>query len=66
MRIGLRFVGFEVEKEEKCNYDYVNISGVAGDESKMVFCGDTLPPPVRSESNELEIVFKSDSSVTKG
>ncbi|XP_075251110.1 bone morphogenetic protein 1-like [Convolutriloba macropyga] len=45
-------------------------TGVAGGQgstkNSLTFCGQELPQPVRSRGRELEIIFKSDSSINKG
>ena len=65
-QIGLRFVSFDIEFQDECKYDYLDIHGMAGPKHSDQFCGDELPEPVRSEGRELEIIFKSDSSINKG
>lgn len=41
----LRFLSFDVEKDERCKYDYVQVRDGATSRSKLLgtFCGKTLP-----------------------
>ncbi|XP_028401867.1 uncharacterized protein LOC114524862 isoform X2 [Dendronephthya gigantea] len=74
--IVVQFERFNLEKDKKCNFDYVAFYD--GDTSVkdnlqyelMRFCGNTTPPhsfpdygyPVNSSSNQMTIRFKSDAT----
>ncbi|XP_042344706.1 inactive serine protease PAMR1-like isoform X2 [Plectropomus leopardus] len=60
--IELRFSLLSLESDHSCRYDYVEVRD--GDElsSPVIgrFCGDRLPPPIKSSGNVLHILFTSD------
>ena len=50
-----------------CNYDFLEIrDGPIADSDWTRLCGGVQPSPISSSGNELELVFKSDTSVSKG
>jgi tolkin protein len=67
--IELTFLTFEIEDEVDCAFDYVEIydgEDPGGPSTKSLgrFCGNRLPPPIKSEENgNLLIRFKSDDTV---
>ncbi|CAL8138529.1 unnamed protein product [Orchesella dallaii] len=66
--IELTFLSFEVEDENDCAFDFVEIynGDDASTQSKSLgrYCGNRLPPPIRSDENgALVIRFKSDDTV---
>nr|ACL50285.1 secreted tolloid-like protein [Trachemys scripta elegans] len=66
-RISLQFEVFELEGNDVCKYDYVEVrSGLASD-SKLhgKFCGLEKPEVITSYSNNLRLEFKSDNTVSK-
>uniref|UniRef100_A0A8C3TCK2 Metalloendopeptidase n=1 Tax=Chelydra serpentina TaxID=8475 RepID=A0A8C3TCK2_CHESE len=66
-RISLQFEVFELEGNDVCKYDYVEVrSGLASD-SKLhgKFCGSEKPEVITSYSNNLRLEFKSDNAVSK-
>ncbi|XP_065407657.1 tolloid-like protein 2 isoform X3 [Chrysemys picta bellii] len=66
-RISLQFEVFELEGNDVCKYDYVEVrSGLASD-SKLhgKFCGLEKPEVITSYSNNLRLEFKSDNAVSK-
>lgn len=59
----------EASSNGNCNYDYVAVyDGMVISSSTLIgkFCGSALPENVRSVSNAVTVVFKTDGSVTKG
>ncbi|VDM26220.1 unnamed protein product [Hydatigera taeniaeformis] len=50
-----------------CNYDFINVySGPQHNQQKIgTFCGNTLPAPITSHTNELNIEFYTDGSVQR-
>uniref|UniRef100_A0A4W3GTR3 Metalloendopeptidase n=1 Tax=Callorhinchus milii TaxID=7868 RepID=A0A4W3GTR3_CALMI len=66
-RISLQFEVFELEGNDVCKYDYVEVrSGLATD-SKLHgrFCGLEKPDVITSQFNNMRIEFKSDNTVSK-
>ena len=61
------FHEFEIESHHECSYDHIAIyDGDSGDDPTLGrFCGLKAPHPIVASSNELYIVFKSDSSVQR-
>ncbi|XP_072037692.1 bone morphogenetic protein 1 homolog isoform X2 [Amphiura filiformis] len=66
-RISLEFHQFELEGNEVCKYDYVEVrSGLTEDgELHGKFCGGSLPDTITSRYNNMRVEFKSDSTVAK-
>uniref|UniRef100_A0A8V0ZKP3 Metalloendopeptidase n=1 Tax=Gallus gallus TaxID=9031 RepID=A0A8V0ZKP3_CHICK len=66
-RISLQFEVFDLEGNDVCKYDYVEVrSGLATD-SKLhgKFCGSEKPEVITSYSNNIRLEFKSDNTVSK-
>jgi len=61
----LEFTAFDVEDDGSCAYDHLEI--VDGDGTILMdkTCGDALPPVFMSNTNQVDLIFKTDSSVTK-
>ncbi|XP_045889179.1 inactive serine protease PAMR1-like [Micropterus dolomieu] len=61
-RIELRFSLLSLESDHNCRYDYVEVRDGNDLSSPVIgrFCGDQLPPPVKSSGNLLHILFTSD------
>ncbi|XP_053323004.1 cubilin [Spea bombifrons] len=66
--IELRFNQFELEAATSCLYDYVAVYDGSSIYSNRLgkFCGKVLPPVLRSTSNNMLVVFVTDSQVTEG
>jgi len=66
-RIKLMFHEFEIESHHECAYDHVAIyDGDSSEDATLGrFCGLKAPHPIVASSNELYMVFKSDSSVQR-
>ncbi|KAF7660942.1 hypothetical protein LDENG_00271430 [Lucifuga dentata] len=60
--IELRFSLLSLEPDHNCRYDYVEVRDGDDQSSPVIgrFCGDRLPPPLKSSSNVLHILFISD------
>ncbi|XP_061565169.1 uncharacterized protein LOC133419767 [Cololabis saira] len=60
--IELRFSALSLESDHNCGYDYVEVRDGKDLSSPVIgrFCGDPLPPPIRSSRNVLHILFTSD------
>ncbi|XP_073534697.1 uncharacterized protein [Phyllobates terribilis] len=61
----LDFVSFVIEEHRYCEYDYVMIyDGMKSDQHVLGrFCGLQLPSQIRSSSNVMTVIMRSDSSV---
>ncbi|XP_022536438.2 bone morphogenetic protein 1b isoform X2 [Astyanax mexicanus] len=66
-RITLLFDSFDVEGNDVCKYDYVEVHSGLSSDSKLHgrFCGSTKLDPITSHSNNMRIEFKSDNTVSK-
>ncbi|XP_037517650.1 cubilin [Rhipicephalus sanguineus] len=56
---------FDVENDDNCNYDYLEISELARNGSTTRigrYCGSSLPPVITSSYNQLRLVFHTDHS----
>ncbi|XP_071345470.1 inactive serine protease PAMR1 [Trachinotus anak] len=60
--IELRFSLLSLESDHNCRYDYVEVRDGNDLSSPVIgrFCGDQLPPPIKSSGNFLHILFTSD------
>uniref|UniRef100_A0A665V841 Cubilin n=1 Tax=Echeneis naucrates TaxID=173247 RepID=A0A665V841_ECHNA len=63
--LDLRFNTFHLEASSSCRYDYVAVYDGPDTLSPLLgkFCGAVLPPNLRSSTNQLFIVFRTDSSL---
>ncbi|XP_073460542.1 ovochymase-2-like [Aquarana catesbeiana] len=62
LRIKVTFIVFEVEQSKGCVFDYVLIyNDVDKTDVAGRFCGKSIPDPVESTSNIMQIIFSSDS-----
>ncbi|XP_038639207.1 tolloid-like protein 2 [Scyliorhinus canicula] len=66
-RISLQFEAFELEGNDVCKYDYVEVHSGLSSESKLHgrFCGSETPGIITSQFNNMRIEFKSDNTVSK-
>ncbi|XP_044235177.1 tolloid-like protein 1 isoform X4 [Ursus arctos] len=66
-RISMKFEFFELEGNEVCKYDYVEIWSGLSSESKLhgKFCGAEVPEVITSQFNNMRIEFRSDNTVSK-
>ena len=65
-RVQLNFSEIDVETHRTCNYDYVKIYNGPDETAPLLgsYCSRHAPSTLTSSSNEVLIVFKSDSSNT--
>uniref|UniRef100_A0A673C2I0 Si:ch211-102l7.3 n=1 Tax=Sphaeramia orbicularis TaxID=375764 RepID=A0A673C2I0_9TELE len=58
----LRFSLLSVEPDHSCRYDYIEVRDGEDLSSPVIgrFCGDQIPPPIKSSGNNLHILFTSD------
>ncbi|XP_076019983.1 bone morphogenetic protein 1-like isoform X2 [Genypterus blacodes] len=66
-RITLLFDVFEIEGNDVCKYDYVEVHSGSSADSKPhgKFCGAEKPEAITSQHNNMRIEFKSDNTVSK-
>lgn len=67
-QVALRFHSFELEANENCAYDFIEIRDGGQETAPLLgkFCGSKLPTELHSSGNELWLRFVSDGSVEKG
>ncbi|XP_074522229.1 inactive serine protease PAMR1 [Halichoeres trimaculatus] len=60
--IEMRFTQISLEPDHNCGYDYVEVRDGDDLNSPVIgrFCGDRLPPPIKSSGSRLHILFSSD------
>ncbi|XP_053945227.1 uncharacterized protein LOC128854836 [Anastrepha ludens] len=63
-RIKLIFNDFNVESHQECAYDNVAVYDGESESSSILghFCGDKIPYPISSTTNQLYMVFKTDKN----
>ncbi|XP_068604308.1 cubilin [Brachionichthys hirsutus] len=63
--VDLKFNTFHLEASSSCRYDYVAVYDGSDSFAPLLgkFCGAVLPPNLRSSTNQLFIIFKTDASV---
>ncbi|XP_063003684.1 cubilin [Elgaria multicarinata webbii] len=66
--VALKFNSFHLEPSSSCNNDYVSVYDGPNIISPLLgkFCGSVLPPVIKSSSNVLLLVFKTDSYEAAG
>ncbi|KAG8014676.1 Dorsal-ventral patterning tolloid-like protein 1 [Nibea albiflora] len=66
-RISMQFEAFELEGNEVCKYDYVEVRSGLSSDSKLhgKYCGTEVPDVITSQYNNMRIEFKSDNTVSK-
>ena len=60
-----RFNTFQIEASSTCQFDYVAVYDGPNTLAPLMgrFCGSQLPPDLRSSTNQLFIVFRTDASI---
>nr|XP_055048276.1 inactive serine protease PAMR1 isoform X5 [Misgurnus anguillicaudatus] len=60
--IDLRFLMLSVEFDYSCQYDYVEVRDGDSLNSRVIgrYCGNEIPPPIKSTGDSLHILFVSD------
>ncbi|XP_077347020.1 cubilin isoform X1 [Lithobates pipiens] len=66
--IELGFNSFDLEASSSCRYDYVAVYDGSDIYAPLLgrFCGKTMPPIIKSQSNNLFLVFHTDGFGTAG
>uniref|UniRef100_A0AAY4DT21 Metalloendopeptidase n=1 Tax=Denticeps clupeoides TaxID=299321 RepID=A0AAY4DT21_9TELE len=66
-RISMQFEAFELEGNEVCKYDFVEVRSGLTSDSKLhgKYCGTEVPEVITSQYNNMRIEFKSDNTVSK-
>ena len=60
----LEFTTFDIEYQADCKYDSLTIIDVDGTTLMEKSCGNDLPPQITSRTNQVQLEFITDSSVT--
>ncbi|XP_070708966.1 cubilin [Pempheris klunzingeri] len=63
--VDLKFNTFHLEASSSCRYDYVAVYDGQDSLAPLLgkFCGAVLPPDLRSSTNQLFIIFRTDATV---
>uniref|UniRef100_A0A8D1F7M9 Tolloid like 2 n=1 Tax=Sus scrofa TaxID=9823 RepID=A0A8D1F7M9_PIG len=66
-RISLQFEVFELEGNDVCKYDFVEVRSGLSPDARLhgKFCGSETPEVITSQSNNMRLEFKSDNTVSK-
>uniref|UniRef100_A0A8C8X7H2 Metalloendopeptidase n=1 Tax=Panthera leo TaxID=9689 RepID=A0A8C8X7H2_PANLE len=66
-RISLQFEVFELEGNDVCKYDFVEVRSGLSPDARLhgKFCGSEMPEVITSQSNNMRVEFKSDNTVSK-
>ncbi|KAK6481949.1 tolloid-like protein 2 isoform X1 [Huso huso] len=66
-RISLQFEIFELEGNDVCKYDFVEVRSGLSPDSRLhgKFCGSEKPEVITSQFNNMRVEFKSDNTVSK-
>ncbi|XP_020788612.1 dorsal-ventral patterning tolloid-like protein 1 isoform X1 [Boleophthalmus pectinirostris] len=66
-RISMQFEAFELEGNEVCKYDYVEVRSGLSSDSKLhgKYCGTEIPEVITSQYNNMRVEFRSDNTVSK-
>uniref|UniRef100_A0A4W4EYL9 Metalloendopeptidase n=1 Tax=Electrophorus electricus TaxID=8005 RepID=A0A4W4EYL9_ELEEL len=66
-RISMQFEAFELEGNEVCKYDFVEVRSGLSPDAKLHgrYCGTDAPELITSQHNNMRIEFKSDNTVSK-
>ncbi|XP_004625741.1 tolloid-like protein 2 [Octodon degus] len=66
-RISLQFEVFDLEGNDVCKYDFVEVRSGLSPEARLhgKFCGSEMPDVITSQSNNMRVEFKSDNTVSK-
>jgi len=62
----IKFTDFALESHRRCSWDWVMIKDGAGETLLPKTCGRSIPPVIKSDSNnfEVKVIFHSDRSIT--
>ncbi|KAH0948163.1 hypothetical protein HN011_006977 [Eciton burchellii] len=63
-RIRASWLRFELEHSSSCQFDFIEIYDGSTTESQLLgrYCGSDMPPSIKSNSNIIVVIFKSDWS----
>ncbi|XP_054747410.1 dorsal-ventral patterning protein tolloid [Anastrepha obliqua] len=66
-QVAVRFLSFDLEHRENCLYDYLEIRDGNSSDSQLigVYCGNTLPSTIKTNSNQMYVKFVSDGTLQK-
>ena len=66
-KLQLTFDSFKLEGRDghgECGYDYVEVSYAGTGGGARRYCGDSKPPTITSNNNNMKVKFRSDYSKT--
>lgn len=63
--IAIKFTAFDVENQDNCSYDYLTITEGDGTVLMDRTCGSNLPPDIISTTNNVRVIFHTDSDTTR-
>ena len=67
-KVQLTFDSFNLEKkadwQARCEWDYVEVSYAGTGGGARRFCGDSKPPTITSNNNNMKVKFRSDGTRT--
>ena len=64
-KVELTFTDFDIEPEDSCGYDYVEVFDTDETTSLKKACGTSKPSPVTSTGNKMIVKFVSDYYINK-
>jgi len=64
-RVNIEFTHLDIESHSSCDYDFITVIDDDGTVLLNKTCGSTLPPQFESQTNRVNVHFKTDYSVTK-
>ena len=65
MVIFIEFTEFNIEDHSSCDYDYLMIEDGDGTVLMEKSCGTSLPANIRSKTNVVKLIFKTDKDTTR-
>ena len=67
-KVQLMFDSFNLEKkadwQNRCEWDYVEVSYAGTGGGARRYCGDSEPPTITSNNNNMKVKFRSDGTRT--
>ena len=63
--LSLKFTAFDIEDDDKCSYDYLEIFDEKKNQLMKKSCGSSLPDPITTPTNIVDLVFVTDNTEQK-
>ena len=67
-RVRIRFEAFNIEYNNICAYDYIEVRDGDSANSNLIgskLCGTTIPDPIESSGSSLTLIFHTDGSTVR-